>query len=215
VLGLPVNAYALIKTLFRSRGRVFSCLLLGATVLSLAAWLGLSGQAAAGQGSAYDYSFTSIDGAELPLTTYRGKVLLVVNTASECGFTKQYADLQKLYDTYRTRGLVVLGVPSNDFGGQEPASESEIKKFCEVNFDVDFPLTTKNVVSGEGAHPFYQWAGAQAGMLGRPKWNFHKYLIGPDGQFVDWFSSTTNPMSETIIQKIEPLLPTATISVNP
>ncbi len=154
-------------------------------------------------GSAYDYSFTSIDGSPLPLANFRGKVLLVVNTASQCGFTNQYTDLQALYDRYRERGLVVLGVPSNDFGQQEPGAESEIKKFCEINFNVDFPLTSKNSVSGANAAPFYQWAGEQAGLLGRPKWNFHKYLIGADGRFIDWYASTTNPLSDKLVAAIE------------
>ena len=158
-------------------------------------------------GSAYDFSFTSIDGEPLPLSSLKGKVLLVVNTASRCGFTKQYDGLEKLYDTYKERGLVVLGVPSNDFGGQEPGSEAEIKEFCALTFNVSFPMTSKNVVSGDKAHPFYQWAGAQAGMLGRPKWNFHKYLIGADGNFITWFASTTGPEADKLKSAIEAALP--------
>jgi glutathione peroxidase len=157
--------------------------------------------------SAHDFSFVSIEGELSPLSQYKGKVLLVVNTASQCGFTKQYSDLQKLYDTYKERGLVVLGVPSNDFGGQEPGSDSQIKEFCNVNFDIDFPVTGKSVVSGAQAHPFYEWAAAQVTSLGRPRWNFHKYLIGEDGKLVDWFSSMTNPMDDKVKTAIERILP--------
>jgi glutathione peroxidase len=139
----------------------------------------------------------------LPLAIYRGKVLLVVNTASRCGFTHQYGDLQAVWDSYRGRGLVVLGVPSNDFGAQEPGTEKEIKTFCQVNFDVDFPMTTKVHVKGDNAHPFYKWAGGQVGMAGVPQWNFHKYLIGPDGALIDWFSTPTAPTSGKIKRAIE------------
>ena len=157
--------------------------------------------------TAYDFSFTSIDGQPLPFGTYKGKAVLVVNTASECGFTPQYKDLQALYERYKGRGLVVLGVPSNDFGGQEPGQEAQIKTFCEINYGVDFPLTAKEHVKGDAAHPFYAWAGEKAGMIGRPKWNFHKYLIGPDGAFVDWFSSVTSPSAERVAKAVEKVLP--------
>ena len=119
----------------------------------------------------------------------------MVNTASRCGFTKQYADLQDLWERFQECGLVVLGVPSNDFGSQEPGSEREIKTFCEVNFNVDFPMTSKVQVKGDDAHPFYRWAGGEVGALGKPRWNFHKYLIGPDGRLVEWFSTPTKPTS--------------------
>jgi glutathione peroxidase len=158
-------------------------------------------------GTAYDYSFIGIDGTVLPLSDFEGKTLLIVNTASQCGFTKQYADLQAVYETYRERGLVVLGVPSNDFGGQEPGSDAQIKEFCEVNFDIDFPMTGKTVVTGEQSHPFYQWAANQVTALGRPRWNFHKYLIGPNGKLIDWFSSMTNPQDAKVIAAIERALP--------
>lgn len=165
---------------------------------------------AAQQQSAHDFSFLSITGEVMPLSDYKGKVLLVVNTASQCGFTKQYADLQKLYEAYKDKGLVVLGVPSNDFGGQEPGSDSQIKDFCETNFDIDFPMAAKSVVKGEQAHPFYQWAAAQVTPLGRPRWNFHKYLIDTDGKLADWFSSMTNPQDEKVKAAIERLLPKQT-----
>ncbi len=156
--------------------------------------------------SAYQFSFTSIDGTPLPLSDYQGQVVLVVNTASRCGFTPQYDGLQALYDSYRDRGLVVLGVPSGDFGGQELADEAAIKSFCEVNFNIDFPMTEKNHVKGDNAHPFYQWSAAKAGFMARPRWNFHKYLIGRDGQIDGWFSSVTAPQSEKIQLAIEKAL---------
>lgn len=155
----------------------------------------------------YDFSFTAIEGGALPASSFAGKAVLVVNTASMCGFTKQYAGLQALWQTYRDRGLVVLGVPSNDFGSQEPGSEAEIKEFCDVNFEVDFPMTTKETVKGPNAHPFYKWAGKQAGMMGTPKWNFHKYLIAPDGSFKDWFATTTSPDAQKLIDSVEAVLP--------
>jgi len=157
--------------------------------------------------SAFDFSFTTIEGEPLPLSQYRGKAVLVVNTASLCGFTPQYEGLQALWDTYRDRGLVVLGVPSNDFGAQEPGTSTEIKDFCATNYQVTFPLAEKEVVSGADAHPFYQWARAELGMLASPKWNFHKYLIAPDGRLVDWFSTTTKPGSAKVIKAVEAVLP--------
>lgn len=158
-------------------------------------------------GSAHDFSFTTLDGAPLPLSQYKGKLLLVVNTASQCGFTPQYAGLQTLWEKYRDRGLVILGVPSNDFGGQEPGDAAAIQTFTQSQFHVTFPLTGKVSVSGEGAHPFYKWVREQYGAATRPTWNFHKYLIGPDGQLIEWFSSFTTPESEKLIQAIEANLP--------
>jgi glutathione peroxidase len=153
--------------------------------------------------SAHDFAFTSIEGAPLPLSDFQGKVVLLVNTASRCGFTPQYEDLQAVWERYRERGLVVLGVPSNDFGGQEPGSEAEIKQFCEVNFSVDFPLTSKEHVVGDQTHAFYRWAAAQLGFAAKPRWNFHKYLIGPDGELVDWFATTTKPTASKVTKAIE------------
>lgn len=152
----------------------------------------------AAEQTAYDFTFTAIDGTPMPLSQFKGKAVLVVNTASECGFTPQYEELETLWKANKDKGLVVIGVPSNDYGGQEPGSEQEIATFCKLNYGVTFPLTDKTVVKGEGEHPFYIWAGKKAGLLGRPKWNFHKYLIGRDGQFVDWFSTQTKPMGRKI-----------------
>lgn len=163
-----------------------------------------TGPAAAGSAqSAHDFSFTAIEGGDLPLSQYKGKVVLLVNTASLCGFTPQYDDLQAVWERYRERGLVVLGVPSNDFGGQEPGSAAEIKEFCEVNFSIDFPLTTKEHVVGDAAHPFYRWAAEQLGFAAKPRWNFHKYLIGPDGTLADWFSTVTKPTAPKVTEAIE------------
>lgn len=177
---------------------------------SFAVCLGLAttGRAASGE-SAYDFAFTTIDGAPLPLSDFRGKALLVVNTASRCGFTPQYEGLEKLWTDYRDRGLVVLGVPSNDFGSQEPGSEAQIKEFCAVNFAIDFPMTAKTEVRGENAHPFYRWAASQVGVLGVPRWNFHKYLIAPDGRLVDWFATTTSPDAARLRAAVQRYLPDA------
>lgn len=159
--------------------------------------------------TAFDFAFIAIDGEPLPLSTFAGKTVMIINTASQCGFTKQYSAIQDLWERYRDRGLVVLGVPSNDFGGQEPGSEAEIKEFCEVNFDVDFPLTSKAHVKGDNAHPFYKWAAGELGTLAKPRWNFHKYLIAPDGRLVDWFSTPTSPTADRVIKAVEAALPTA------
>lgn len=153
--------------------------------------------------TAHDYSFTAIDGTPLPMTQFRGKAVLLVNTASQCGFTPQYTQLEEIWTRYRSRGLVVLGVPSNDFGGQEPGSSAEIKSFCEANFDVDFPLTEKQVVVGKGAHPLYKWLAKSLGDDSVPKWNFHKYLISGKGDALAFFPTTTKPDAPVVIQAIE------------
>jgi len=156
--------------------------------------------------TAYQFSFTSIDGQPLPLSGYQGQVVLVVNTASRCGLTPQYDGLQALYEKFQDKGLVVLGVPSGDFGQQELANEADIKEFCEVNFNIDFPMTEKTHIKGEEAHPFYQWSAKTAGFMARPRWNFHKYLIGRDGKIAGWFSSVTSPQSEKIETAVQKAL---------
>ncbi|MFM9889671.1 MAG: glutathione peroxidase [Rickettsiales bacterium] len=159
------------------------------------------------KGSAYDYQFTAlIGGKPMLLSQFKGKVLLVVNTASECGFTPQYEGLEKLYETYKDKGLVVLGVPSNDFGGQEPGDSAQIAHFCKLNYGVTFPMAAKEVVSGHGAHPFYAWASDTLGFGTAPKWNFHKYLIGRDGKLVDYFNSTTAPDADRLTKAVEAAL---------
>lgn len=157
--------------------------------------------------NAHAFYFISIEGGPLPMAQYRGKAVLVVNTASRCGFTHQYSALQSLWSAYRDRGLVVLGVPSNDFGSQERGSEAEIKHFCEVNFAVDFPMTSKVKVKGSDAHPFYRWAAQELGAKAQPRWNFHKYLIAPDGRLVGWFPSSVAPDSMPVVAKVEAHLP--------
>lgn len=154
----------------------------------------------------HDFTLTGIDGKPMPLSQFDGKVVLLVNTASECGYTPQYEGLEALWTRNKDKGLVIIGVPSNDFGGQEPGQAQEIATFCKVNYGVTFPLTDKTVVKGSGAHPIYQWAGEKAGMLGRPKWNFHKYLFGRDGQFIDWFSTQTTPEGPKISKAVETAL---------
>lgn len=174
-------------------------------VLVVAGWL--AGGAVAAETTAHDFSFPAIDGGTIRLDAFAGKAVLVVNTASECGFTPQYEGLQALWERYRDRGLVVLGVPSNDFGGQEPGSNADIKRFCETTFRVDFPLTAKQTIQGPDAHPFYRWARDELGVVAAPKWNFHKYLIAPDGRLVDWFSTITPPDADRLIRSVETHLP--------
>ena len=153
--------------------------------------------------TAHDFAFKSIDGQHTPLSNFAGKSLLVVNTASRCGFTRQYAELQELWSNFKDDGLVVIGIPSNDFGGQEPYSEDKIKEFCKVNFDIDFPMMEKVKVSGDNAHPFYRWALTEGGVLAKPRWNFHKYLFDKKGNLIDWFSSIklTHRDTEYVIRR--------------
>jgi glutathione peroxidase len=158
---------------------------------------------------AHDFSFTTIDGAPLPLKQFKGRAVLVVNTASQCGFTPQYADLQVLWQRYRDRGLTVIGVPSNDFGHQEPGSNDDIKKFCRDKYQVDFPLAAKEKVTGEDAHPFYQWAAGEGGADRAPRWNFHKYLIGPFGEFAGAFPAQVKPLDQSVTDAIERLIETS------
>ena len=167
--------------------------------------LGCAGADAAGDRkmTAHDFSFTSIDGQPLPLKSYAGKAVLIVNTASFCGYTPQYQGLEAVWRKYQARGLVVLGVPSNDFGEQEPGSAAEIKQFCETNYQVDFPLTEKQHVVGARAHPFYKWIAAELGEGGVPRWNFHKYLIAPDGTLACAWPSRVTPDSAEVTKAIE------------
>ena len=154
----------------------------------------------------FDFKINSINGEELNLSNFKGKSLLLVNVASNCGFTKQYEDLQNLYDNYKERGLIVIGIPSNQFGEQEPGTESEIKDFCETNFSITFPMTSKYDVKGDNAHQIYLWAKESYGKSTVPKWNFHKILINKNGKVEDTFASFTNPMSKKILKKLEQIL---------
>lgn len=162
--------------------------------------------------SAFDFTFEAIEGMPMPLAGFRGKALLVVNTASFCGFTHQYQGLQALHETYAARGLVVIGVPSNDFGAQEPGSEAEIAKFCQGAFGVTFALTSKVAVKGSTAHPFFAWARRSLGDEAAPRWNFHKYLVGVDGRLIGAFPSKVAPNAPELIKAIEAALPVKTPS---
>ena len=153
----------------------------------------------------YDLQINSISGELINFKDYKGKVILVVNTASYCGFTKQYEGLQKLWEKYESKGLVVLGIPSDSFN-QEKKSNNEVKEFCEVNFDITFPLTTITDVKGKNAHEIFKWAKDNYGKSAIPKWNFYKILINKEGKVEDTFSSLTKPTSQKIIQKIEKTL---------
>ena len=153
----------------------------------------------------FDFKINNIIGEVINLKKYENKVVLVVNTASYCGFTKQYGELQKLWDAYKLEGLIVLGVPSNSFN-QEKNDEKEIKDFCEVNFNINFPMTSIYDVKGDKAHDIYKWAKENYGKASVPKWNFHKILINKKGKIEDTYSSFTNPTSKKIINKIKILL---------
>ena len=153
----------------------------------------------------YDFSIESITGETINFKDYKNKIILVVNTASYCGFTKQYDELQELWDLYKEKGLIVLGVPSNSFN-QEKNNNADIKEFCEVNFNINFPLTTITEVKGENAHEIFKWAKENHGNKAVPKWNFHKILINKNGKIEETFSSFTKPMSKKLIDKIEEIL---------
>jgi len=155
---------------------------------------------------AYDFSFKDINNKDYDLSQHKGKTLLIVNVASQCGFTKQYEDLQSLYTGYKDKGLIIVGLPSNDFGGQEPGTNQEIKNFCESKFGITFPLMNKVKVLGEQQHPFYKWVENNYGKSGIPKWNFYKVLINKDGKIEDVYSSITNPQSSKIVKKLKEIL---------
>ena len=154
----------------------------------------------------FDLSIKNIDNKVVHLKKYKDKTILLVNVASQCGFTKQYSSLQTLYDKYKNKGLIVIGIPSNQFGGQEPGSNNEIKDFCETNFNITFPITDKVDVKGDNAHQIYQWAKKNHGKSTIPKWNFHKILINKDGKIQDTFNSFVDPLSKKIVNQIESIL---------
>ena len=155
---------------------------------------------------AYDFNFTNLNGSLINLSDFEGKVIIVVNVASKCGFTNQYEDLENVWNAYKKKGLVVLGVPSNDFGNQEPGTSSEIKTFCETKFGITFPMTQKLSVKGIDAHPFYLWAKKNFGKSAIPKWNFHKIIIDKEGKIAETFTSLTNPSSKKFIKTLEKLI---------
>ena len=153
----------------------------------------------------YDFKIESISGEIIDFSEYKDKVILIVNTASYCGFTKQYAELQELWSKYKSKGLIVLGVPSNSFN-QEKKNNKDVKKFCEVNFDINFPLSSITDVKGENVHELFKWAADNHGKSAIPKWNFYKILINKEGKVEDTYSSFTKPLSNKIIKKIESIL---------
>ena len=154
----------------------------------------------------FDHVIKNINNEIINLDQYKGKTILLVNVASKCGFTKQYTGLQELYEKYKDKDFYVIGVPSNQFGGQEPGSNVEIKNFCETNFNITFPLTDKVNVKGDNAHEIYKWAKKNYGNSAVPKWNFHKILINKDGKIHETFGSFTDPLSKKIITNIENIL---------
>ena len=154
----------------------------------------------------FDFNIRNINGELLDLSTFKDKTVLLVNVASNCGFTKQYSGLQELYEKYIDKDFIVLGIPSNQFGGQEPGTNKEIKEFCETNFNITFPITSKYDVKGKTAHPIYIWAKKNFGSKTVPKWNFHKILINKEGKIEETFSSFTKPMSKNVTNKIEEIL---------
>lgn len=152
--------------------------------------------------TAYAFMFKGLDGDDILLSSYAGHPLLVVNTASQCGYTPQYTGLEQIWTRYRDRGLIVLGVPSNDFGGQEPGGKNEIHATAQGTYHVTFPITEKVAVKGSDAHPFFRWAATDR-PLEAPRWNFHKYLIGRDGQLKAAFPSAVEPTDPLVIAAIE------------
>ena len=156
--------------------------------------------------SLYDLTITSLQGDPVPLRTYADHPLLIVNTASRCGFTPQLGPLQALWQRHRADGLVVIGAPSNDFGGQEPGTADEIAEFCQVNYGVDFPMMAKSHVRGDDTHALFRWLAAEGGFFSRPRWNFYKYLIDRDGRLKGWFSSLTAPSTPRFTRAIDRLL---------
>ena len=154
----------------------------------------------------FDFTVKGIDKKVINLSEYRGKTVLLVNVASKCGFTNQYSGLQTLYEKYKEKNFIILGVPSNQFGGQEPGSNDEIKDFCETNFNITFPITDKIEAKGSKAHIIYKWAKENHGNSTVPKWNFHKILINKEGKVHDTFSSFTVPLSDKIKKEIESIL---------
>jgi glutathione peroxidase len=177
-------------------------------IICFLGFLALSQQDAQAQSTtnAHSFSFVDIDGKEINLADFKGKVVMIVNTASQCKFTPQYAQLEELYERFSEQGLVIIAIPSNDFGQQEPGSNQQIKDFVDKKYQVTFLVADKTHVSGKDAHPFYKWAETQVTYLGTPMWNFHKYIIDKKGNLEYWFTSTTEPTSTDVVKAIEMLL---------
>ena len=147
-----------------------------------------------------------INGKEINLNDFKGKPIFIVNTASLCGFTYQYSDIETLQQKYKKDGLIIIGIPSNDFGNQELSSNQKVKEFCTINFDISFMLTEITNIKGEKGHPFFKWVKKEAGFLAFPKWNFYKYLINKEGLLVKWYASTTRPNSNKITTEIDKII---------
>jgi glutathione peroxidase len=179
-------------------------------ILLAVLWLNIAqaqqSDAATGKSGIFSFTLKDIDGKDAPLAQFRGKVLLVVNTASKCGYTPQYESLERLYEKYKERGLVVLAFPANNFHEQEPGTDAEIKRFCAMKFDVTFPLFSKISVKGKDMHPLYAWLTTQDDVSGDITWNFNKFLIDKNGNAVARFDSKTDPLSDPFVQKVEALL---------
>ena len=156
--------------------------------------------------TAYDFDCVDLRGQALPLRQFAGRPLLIFNTASRCAFTPQYQAMEAIWQRYHSAGLVVIGVPSNDFGGQEPGDNQAIANFCAVNYNITFHLLSKTPVTGTGAHPLFQWLAREGGWMAQPHWNFYKYLIGRDGRLKDWYSSLTMPQSSRFTQAVARLV---------
>tara|TARA_B100000963_G_scaffold130383_1_gene113781 strand:- start:40 stop:579 length:540 start_codon:yes stop_codon:yes gene_type:complete len=154
----------------------------------------------------FDLVFESIDGKIISLKEFKNKPIVIVNSASFCGFTYQYEQLENLYQKFKKKGLVVMAIPSNDFGGQEFKDNKKVKEFCEVNFNISFPITSITKVKGKNKHPFFKWVEKEAGYLSLPKWNFYKYLINKNGKLSAWFSSVTKPSSEKFLNEIKNII---------
>ena len=154
----------------------------------------------------YDLSFESIDGNIISLKEFKNKPIIIINSASFCGFTYQYEQLENLYQKYKKKGLVIIAIPSNDFGGQEYKDNKKVKEFCEVNFNISFPITTITKVKGKSRHSFFKWVEKEAGYLSLPKWNFYKYLINKEGKLSSWFSSVTKPSSEKFLNELKKIM---------
>jgi glutathione peroxidase len=155
---------------------------------------------------AYAFNFNGLNGNTINLAKFKNKVIVVINVASKCGFTNQYEDMQTIWEKYSDKGVIILGVPSNDFGNQEPGSSDEIKTFCETKFGITFPMTEKVKVKGANAHPFFIWAKKNYGLSAVPKWNFHKIIIGKNGKVAETYASITNPKSKRFIKKLDELV---------
>ena len=154
----------------------------------------------------YQFNFNSIDGKEINLNDFNGKPIFIVNTASLCGFTYQYSDIETLHQKYKKDGLIIIGIPSNDFGNQELSSNEKVKEFCTLNFNVSFMLTEITNIKGKKGHPFFKWVKEEAGFLAFPKWNFYKYLFNKEGSLVKWYSSTISPNSKKITKEIDKII---------